>query len=263
MSKLQMLPREAKGAVRLALLLTAALLATGCALPTPPRPPTPYYEEILRAEPFTQLVIEVDHAPGRAPSLSAQEHLLQTLRNVTSKASVTMRLEASLPDEARTWTSQDLVDLEERTRTTQHTAPVAVLHVLYPAGQYEEPGVAGLTVSGNVIGPVTVFRDTLDDIDLGLPIGPLPTPAAARDQMERVTLLHEAGHAIGLVDNGLPMVEDHEDPEHDGHSANPQSIMYWRFEQADGLREGLLDDGTLPETFDADDRADVRAAGGR
>lgn len=247
--------------MRLATLVAATILA-GCALPSPALP-SPYYAEVLQASPFTQLVIEVDHAPGRAPSLAAQEHLLQTMRNITAKASVTMTLEASLPDEARTWTADDLVDLETRTRTTRHAAPVAVLHVLYPAGHYEDPGVAGLTVSGPVIGPVTVFRDTIDDIDLGLPTGPLPLPTSARDQMERVTLLHEAGHAIGLVDNGLPMVRDHEDKEHDGHSANEASIMWWRFEQAEGLREALLDDGTLPETFDADDRADIRAAGGR
>lgn len=244
------------------LLLTLTLVLAGCTLPLP-EAPTPYFAELLQAEPFTQLVIEVDHAPGRAPSLEAQEHLLQTMRNVTSKSSVTMRLEASLPDEARTWTSRELVELEARTRTTQHAAPVAVLHVLYPAGEYEDPGVAGLAVSGPVIGPVVVFRDTLDALDLGLPTGRLPFPAQGRVAMERVTLLHEAGHALGLVDNGLPMVKDHEDKDHEGHSANPRSVMYWKFEQTDGLREALLRDGTLPDAFDEEDRADVRAAGGR
>lgn len=244
----------------LGLVLVAAVFA-GCAVPT--STPTPYFAQLLQSAPFTDLVIEVDHAPGRAPSLAAQEHLLQTLRNVTMKTNVTLRLEASLPDEARTWTSDDLVALEVRTRTTPHRAPVALLHVLYPAGHYKEPGVAGLTVSGAVLGPVVVFRDELDSTDLGLPTGPLPFPSQARDKMERVTLLHEAGHALGLVANGLPMQTAREDKDHAGHSSNARSVMYWRFEQTSGLREALLNDGTLPDTFDANDRADLQAAGGR
>jgi hypothetical protein len=34
-------------------------------------------------------------------------------------------------------------------------------------------------------------------------------------------------------------------------------------EQMSGLREALLRDGTLPMTFDADDRADLHGGGGR
>lgn len=243
-------------------LLLVALLAAGCVLPGGPEPRRPYYEEVLSGAPFTDLVVEVDHAPGHAPSLAARAHLLETLRNVTSKARVTLVLEATLPDTPdERWTADELVALERETRTTRHEAPVAVLHVLYPSGRYERDGVAGVTVSGPVLGPIVVFLDTLDD--LGTPLGALPMPAPALHELERATLLHEAGHAVGLVDNGLPQVRDREDAANEGHSSNPRSVMYWKVESVNGLRELLLDDGSVPDTFDADDLADLRSAGGR
>lgn len=245
-----------------AMVIAALVLVAGCAVPLDTRP-APYYEEVLSAEPFTDLIVEVDHAPGRAPSLAARDHLLQELRNVTSKARITIKVEQTLPaDASKRWTADELVQLERDTRSTRHAAPVAVLHVLYPAGEYERPGVAGVTVSGPVIGPVVVFLDTLDDLDFPL-LGEIPLPPDARAAVERATLLHEAGHAMGLVDNGLPMVRDREDKAHEGHSTNEASVMYWQVESLAGLREMVLGSGEIPLYFDEDDRADMRAAGGR
>ena len=181
---------------------------------------------------------------------------------MTSKVRVSVKLDDSLDEDAeKRWSSQDLIALEQRTRTTAHEAPIAVLHVLYPAGEFENESVAGITISGPVLGPVVVFLDTIDNVES--PVGPIALPQQARDEVERATLLHEAGHAMGLVDNGLPMVRDHEDPEHEGHSSNPQSVMYWQVETLSGIREALLHDGAVPAYFDADDRTDMRAAGGR
>lgn len=245
--------------MRTPLVLAFALLA-GCTLAQ--EPPRPYYEEILAGAPFTDLIVEIDHAPGREPSIPAREHLVQELRNVTSKTRVSVKLQQTLDDDgAKVWSVGDLVDLEARTRSTTHSAPVAVLHVLYPAGEFENESVAGITVSGTQIGPVTVFLDTIER--LRSPVGPVTLPREVRDEVERATLLHEAGHAMGLVNNGLPMVEDHEDGEHAGHSANEASVMYWRVETLAGLREALVEDGVLPLYFDAADRADMRAVGGR
>ena len=248
--------------MRPAIALAWALLAAGCVL-GPAGEPRPYFEEVLMGAPFTDLVVEVDHAPDRAPGLAAREHLLEQLRAVTSKQRVSIVLQETLDeDEGRRWSSEDLVALERETRTTVHEAPVAVLHVLYPAGKFERDGVAGVTVSGPVIGPVVVFLDTLDELRLdALPV--LPLPREARDEIERATLLHEAGHALGLVDNGLPMVTQREDPDHEGHTRNAESVMYWQVESLDGIREALLHDGTVPVEFDDDDRADLRSAGGR
>lgn len=247
--------------MRRVLLLVVALLAAGCTL-RPVEEEMPYYQSVLTGAPWTDLVVEIDHAPGYAPSVLAREHLLQELRNVTSKTRVVVRLEETLPDDdARIWNADALVALEKEMRSTVHAEPVALLHVLYPAGRYNVSGVAGVTISGTQLGPVVVFLDTIGEI--ALDIGVLPQPAPARDEIERATLLHEAGHAMGLVDNGLPMVRDHEASDHEGHSDNPESVMYWVVEQEGGIREALLHDGTISVHFDAADRADMRSVGGR
>lgn len=248
-------------------ILLVALLA-GCALPGDPGAPSYYFEDVLAAAPFTDLVVEIDHAPGRAPSRLAQDHLLAQLRAVTSKPAdrISIVLEESLPDEARTWTADDLVALERQTRSTQHVAPVAVLHVLYPAGVFTAEDAVGVTISGPVIGPVVVFLDKMDEFRApipGVPALPVAYPADARDQMERVTLLHEAGHAMGLVDNGLPMVRPHEDAQSEGHSDNPRSVMTAAVDQLSALQDAFLQRRELPLYFDENDRADMRAAGGR
>jgi hypothetical protein len=48
-------------------------------------------------------------------------------------------------------------------------------------------------------------------------------------------LLHELGHLSGLVDLGLPMVEDHEDADYDGHCDNPDCVMFHSFERQRAL----------------------------
>jgi hypothetical protein len=49
---------------------------------------------------------------------------------------------------------------------------------------------------------------------------------------------HEIGHVIGLVDNGIAMVNDHRDPDHGAHDVSEESIMYWAYDGA-GVMEVL------------------------
>ncbi len=260
-----------------ALLLLA--LAAGCMLPGMQRQAAPrYYAEVIGGAPWTDLVVEIDYAPGEQPSAAATTHLIDTLRNVTGKTNVILDEQPTLnATPGHSWTAQELISLEASTRRHAHQAPAALLHVLYPNGGYNATGdVAGVTISGRALGPITIFLDKLRGstciptpaTPLGQNVGlPVDQPAAALETLERSTLLHETGHAMGLVDNGLPMVKDHEDKTNDpakgGHSSDPRSVMYWVLDTCQGLRQALLQDGTIPDAFDGDDRADLRSVGGR
>lgn len=250
-------------------LLLAALLLAGCALPTPRQAPC-YCQEVVGGAPFTDLVVEVDHAPGHAPSEAALTHLLLTLRNVTAKTTVTLDVAPTLNDTpGKVWSAAELVALEKASRRHEHRAPHALLHVLYPSGVYNNSDAAGVTISGTALGPATIFLDTLRSVKLDTPVGvlPLQQPDQAVETLERTTLLHEVGHAMGLVDNGLAMTRDHEDKTQDpakgGHSSNPHSVMYWSIDSKSALRQSLLQDGSVPDQFDGDDRADIKNGGGR
>lgn len=249
-----------------ALLASVLMLFAGCTLPTPPPPPLAYYEMVLGAEPFTELVIEIDHAPGREPGEAALTHLRMTFENITQKRVVRIVVERSLPDAPQDWSGEALAALSDETRTTTHAAPVAVLHVLYPAGTYEQPDVFGVTLSNG--GPAAIFLDRMRELHLptleGAPAAPpAPLPEESVRIIERATLLHEAGHAVGLVNAGLPMVCPHEDAEHEAHSPNPDSVMYYAVDSMEGVRKMLTRDGNVPDTFDANDLRDLQAGGGR
>jgi hypothetical protein len=45
--------------------------------------------------------------------------------------------------------------------------------------------------------------------------------------VEQATLVHEMGHALGLVDNGVPMYTPHKDTTHGAHCSNPDCVMYY------------------------------------
>ena len=55
--------------------------------------------------------------------------------------------------------------------------------------------------------------------------------------VEQSTLVHELGHAVGLVDNGVPLVSQHKDSAHGAHCTNESCTMYWLDEGASDAAE--------------------------
>ena len=85
---------------------------------------------------------------------------------------------------------------------------------------------------------IVLFQETIENVcqSASLPINREQTCRAT----ERAIWIHEIGHAIGLVDNGLPMVEDHKDEDRGGHSRHDDCIMYWAY-TGDGLGKRMHD----------------------
>jgi len=77
-------------------------------------------------------------------------------------------------------------------------------------------GALGVAVRGDV---AAVFADD---------VRAAATPLLGRDVIERAVTLHQLGHLLGLVDLFLDTGRD--DPEHPGHSASRDSVMYWAVE---------------------------------
>jgi hypothetical protein len=94
-----------------------------------------------------------------------------------------------------------------------------------------------------------------DEYDTATRLAGSDQTVSARAEMDRHVLLHELGHAFGLVGQRIPMVRPHVDAEHPGHSSNPRSIMH---HQPPMTLEGFVY-GDRPRDFDADDRADLAA----
>jgi hypothetical protein len=204
----------------------------------------------------------VDTIEGMAPPNENAMNLLKTrLASVVNKPDgIEVRAGDTLPSRGGTWTVKDLKDYSSAHLNAKSGGKTAVIHLLFLDGRFENANALGVALSqtrnGQVVstGPIAIFSETirsscsiLSGCTSSAPIwGPV--------------LVHEFGHAMGLVNNGAPMQTPHEDSGHPGHSNNRNSVMYWAVETSDIL---TVFTGGIPDNFDANDRADLCALGGK
>jgi hypothetical protein len=124
------------------------------------------------------------------------------------------------------FTYDDLVEIAATHRDRRDEGSVRAFYVVFLDGLYhdevrEYPDLLGVSVRD--AGVIVIFKPVVGDGELGA-------------YYEQTTLVHEFGHAIGLVNAGIPMVEDHEDPAHPRHCSSDTCIMGWLNEAPSELR---------------------------
>ena len=191
-----------------------------------------------------ELAIEINAVNGREPSPGALSHLEAVLASVLDKpGGIDVLPVKTFTSSHSAYTESDVRRIEERERTEWSTQDRAVIHVLYLNGSsVENPRGLGAAYRASSI---VVYPEELEDAT---------TAIVGRTALERAVTVHEVGHLLGLVNIGYESPRDHEDPEHPGHSKNPDSVMYWAVET--GAVATILG-GPPPDDFDADDRADL------
>lgn len=129
------------------------------------------------------------------------------------------------------WTSSEIVELARDIWETPMTESAVSIRILFLNGNYEDEG----TVNPQILGVsfvdtslVAIFKDVIVNSS---------SSAAIAWFVEQATLVHETGHVLGLVDNGVPMVSDHADPDHARHCTNQDCVMYWKNEGASDMRD--------------------------
>lgn len=209
-------------------------------------PPGSFGPSLLRPDRSERIVLEIQSAPGAAPSASTVQHVQAAVQAAAGKPVVVVDGRAA--PGSTDWSSSTLQRAADQGATTAQGSGTAVLRLLFVHGTYEgNDGVLGVAVRGDV---AAVFRERIDAAT-----GLLGDP----DAVERSVATHEVGHLLGLVD--LVLDTGRADPDHPGHSANPGSVMYWAVET--DLISSLLG-AHPPQDFDGDDLADLRAiAAGR
>ena len=242
---------------RLVVVLLVASLVAGCTLADRVlnRPDPADY---VSAKDYPKLVVEIDHPPGYAPTSHALDVFKATLNEVTAKTSIDVVLDASIPAEAnKKYTDSELEALKAQHQTRKTGGDTAVLYVLYVAGGHTDDNgnnrILGLASAG---GSITMLKGNIRASASG---GLFGVGGLKEENIERAVLVHEFGHAAGLVNMGAPMQTPHEDADHPKHSSNKGSVMYWAVESSFGLQE-LFDGGSsIPYQFDANDKADLAA----
>jgi hypothetical protein len=216
---------------------------------------------------YTKWVIEVDFVQGQAPPAGVLDFVKGRLAAVVDKPDgIEVRIDETLPTRGGTWTQNDLLDLSDAHFQADTSGKTAAIHLLFVDGSYDQANVLGATFSresatGQVVstGPIVIFSQAIRD-------GCGPICLSGTTPAFRSVIVHEFGHAIGLVDNGIAMVRPHEastcgnPPRPDeGHSSNSESVM-----NCDVETSGIFNLANEPPTeFDSNDKADLCAAGGR
>jgi hypothetical protein len=234
----------------------SAAAPTAPAAPAPGSPPAPaapsadaggppgsFAPSLLRPAASTQLVLELQVAPGAQPAQAVVDHVRATLAAATGKpVSVTVGPAPAGTD----WDDGSIRAAADAGATTAQGGGTAVLRLLLLRGSFAgDDGVLGVAVRGDV---AAVFVDRAEAA-----AGLLGDPQAITTSVAT----HEVGHLLGLVD--LVLDTGRADPDHPGHSRNPGSVMYWAVES--DLISSLLG-SRPPRDFDADDLADLRAIAG-
>jgi hypothetical protein len=206
---------------------------------------------------FTSLVVEVDAFEGAVPSEVALERLAEVLQERLDKpAGVEVVLSSEIPVTRRreAYRSQDIRELEAEFRdfwSGDARAPArAVIWVVYL------PGAGGRTEGGDYALGLTLGASELAVFP---EVIAWTTAPEARDAAEALVLVHEVGHLLGLVNNGIPAVDAHEDPFHPRHDVSPDCVMYHEIET--GSLGGAIDLAEIDYGYGC--RLDLFSVGGK
>lgn len=202
------------------------------------------------------IVVEVDYQAGADPAtMFAGGNPWELLANNVASLFGNSKEEVRVPVDLSTmqrldglkggrgYTTQDIVDLADKHRDEKSTESQRSYYILFLDGYFfddDRVKKSVLGVSVTETGIIAIFK---------------PTIRSSRDPRVRVfveqsTLIHEFGHSVGLVNNGLPMVRPHHDKAHGAHCTNPDCVMYYLNEGGSDLetyvdRFGMTMDSTL------------------
>jgi hypothetical protein len=181
---------------------------------------------------ISQVVLEIDYETGQEPYTGSVvgfgdvfDPTVENLERVFagSKALTVPRTLAEMSDLGPIAddevTIYDVRDLAAMHRGQRDTATTKTYYVVFLSGYFAndqgpQQGVLGVAVEDTI----AVFKDVIRTSSV--------VPNVLRF-VEQTVLTHELGHAIGLVDNGVPMLSDHKDEVNGAHCTNPDCVMYW------------------------------------
>lgn len=151
---------------------------------------------------------------------------------------------------------EDLLAIAESHRDVRSTETERSLYIVFVDGYYDDGSGRQEQVLGVSLGDTGVIGIFKPVIGTGV-VAPF---------VEQTTLIHEVGHAVGLVNNGLAMASDHHDEDHGAHCSNEDCVMYYLNEGAsdaiDFARERLMGGDTVVLGAECLADADAAAASG-
>lgn len=193
----------------------------------------------LYAKSTTQLLVEIDYQTNAEPytgSLLAMDtwnlftvnvnKLFQSSGKTLTVPNMLSGMEELTDITGQSFTAQQVLDIAARHRQQHDTDTATSFYFVYLDGYFND----GMKVRMDVIG---VSIGTTGVIAMFKPVITSSSNLAnVRKFVEQSTLIHEFGHAVGLVNNGIPMSTPHQDTANGNHCNNTKCTMYYANEGA-------------------------------
>lgn len=199
--------------------------------------PTRYFQIV------PEIAVDVYYEPGAEPFFGTtpggkaywhitRDNLVDIFKHRSSPPTVTVPTQltemTAIAAQGKTnWLGTEILALDAavRTRSSDNTTSrfsIYFLNGYFNDGNGSNTAVIGVSLSGTPI--IAIFKGVVTASG-----GPV-----VQKFVEQSTIVHEMGHALGFVNNGVPMVTNHQDTAHGRHTTDTQCVMYY-------LNEGTTD----------------------
>jgi hypothetical protein len=206
--------------------------------------------DFLSGTTFTNIHLEIQYAPGMKPQDASVNNLVNFLSAYLNKPSGINVSETQVSSIGKTSAGlTDVTNFESANRSLFTSGNTLAVYILFADAAYTTNGVVGLSYKNT---SMVLFEKTIQANSGGI-------AQSSTTKVESGVLEHEFGHLLGLVNNGTPMVVDHEDTAHPPHCNNSNCLMYYETETG-GLMNAA--DNTVP-SLDENCINDLKANSGK
>ena len=215
-------------------------------------------EDILSADIYKTLTIELVYSPAYRPSQQAIDEFRTFLDDRVNKTSGIDFVETVIDDQSGVpFTIEEIRAIEDAERTKYTVGDNIAVYIYFSNGNFQGDTNTSVTLGTAYRNTsLVIYQKTLQDITSS---DPSLLPA-----LESTTLQHEFGHILGLVniqdDDVHPT--DHEDPLNLKHCIVEDCLMYFEATNTRAAVERLRGKSSVP-TLDPLCIADLQAKGGK
>jgi predicted Zn-dependent protease len=184
-------------------------------------------QDVSKLYSVSNLQVFVYYEPGAEPYVKdalpfqywtiLQQNLAALYQGKLPSASIVVPMELSqmtqIAAQSKTlWSTQDVLNLSK----TFGKSATEIFTIIFLNGHSDQgQGIIGFQITGTNV--IAVFKDVVKSVGT--------EDSLVTRYIEQATLVHEMGHALGLVNNGLPMLTAHHDAANGAHCSVKDCVM--------------------------------------